>query len=203
MGKVMPLSFSRLWRFLIAFLLRNKHLLILWFQSPSTVILELKKIKSVIVSTFSPSICYEVVELDAMILAFWMLSLKPVFFILLFHLHQDSFSSSFLYAISVVSSLYLRLLMFLLAILIPACASSSLAFCMMYSAYRLNKQGDITQPWGTPFSILNQTIVPCLVLTVASWPAYRVHRKQVMWSGMSMFFKEFSTVYCDPQSQRL
>ena len=126
-----------------------------------------------------------------MILAFWMLSFKPVFFILLFHLHQDAFSSSFLYAIRVVSSLYLRLLMFLLAILIPACASSSLAFCMMYSAYRLNKQGDITQPWGTPFSILNQTIVPCLVLTVASWPAYRFHRKQVMWSGISIFFKNF------------
>ena len=194
MGKVMPLSFSRLWRFLIAFLLRNKHLLILWFQSPSTVILELKKIKSVIVSTFSPSICYEVVELDAMILAFWMLSLKPVFFILLFHLHQDSFSSSFLYAISVVSSLYLRLLMFLLAILIPACASSSLAFCMMYSAYRLNKQGDITQPWGTPFSILNQTIVPCLVLTVASWPAYRVHRREVRWSGTPISLRIFHSL---------
>ena len=78
-SKVMLLLFHRLWRFLIVFLLRNKHLLISWFQSPSTVILELKKIKSVIVSIFPPSICYEVVELDAMILALRMLSFKPVF----------------------------------------------------------------------------------------------------------------------------
>ena len=59
----------------------------------------------------------------------------------------------------------------LLAILIPACDSSSLVLLMMYSAYKLNKQGDSTQPWCTPFTILNQTFVPCPVLTVASWPA--------------------------------
>ena len=58
--------------------------------------------------------------------------------------------------IRVVSSAYLRLLIFLPAILIPACASSSLAFCMMYSAYKLNKQGDNIQPWQTPFPIWNQ-----------------------------------------------
>ena len=55
-SKVMLLLFHRLWRFLIVFLLRNKHLLISWFQSPTTVILELKKIKSVTAFTFSPSI---------------------------------------------------------------------------------------------------------------------------------------------------
>ena len=64
----------------------------------------------------------------------------------LFHsplsLHQEALSSSSLSAIRVVSSAYLRLLIFLLASFIPACASSSPAFCMMYSAYRLNKQGD-------------------------------------------------------------
>ena len=48
-----------------------------------------------------------------------------------------------------MSSAYLRLLIFLLVILIPACASSSLAFCMMYSAYKLNKQSDNIQPWCT------------------------------------------------------
>ena len=58
-------------------------------------------------------------------------------------------------------------------ILIPACVSSSPAFLMMYSAYKLNKQGDNIQPWRTPFPIWNQSIVPCPVLTVASWPAYR------------------------------
>ena len=81
-------------------------------------------------------------------------------------------------------SAYLRLLMFLLAILIPACASSSLAFLMMYSAYKLNKQGDNIQPWHTPFPIWNQSLVPHPVLTVASWLAHRFLRKQVRWSDI-------------------
>ena len=69
-GKVMTLLFDTLSRFIIAFLLRSKCLLILWLQSLSAVILELKKRKSVTASTFSPSICYEVMGLDAMILVF-------------------------------------------------------------------------------------------------------------------------------------
>ena len=63
----MSLLFNMLSRFVIAFLPRSKHLLISWLQSPSTVILEPKKIKSVTVSIVSPSICYEVMGLDAMI----------------------------------------------------------------------------------------------------------------------------------------
>ena len=85
--------------------------------------------------------------------------------------------------LGVVSSAYLRLLMFLLEILIPAYASSSPAFLMIYSAYKLNKQGDNIQPWRTPFPICNQS-VPCPDLTVASWPAYWFPRRQVKWSGI-------------------
>ena len=70
---------------------------------------------------------------DAMILVFWMLSFKPTFSLSSFNFIKWLFSSS-LSAIRVVSSAYLRLLVFLPAILIPACASSSPAFCMMYSA---------------------------------------------------------------------
>ena len=73
-GKVMSLLFNMLSRLVIAFLRRNKRLLISWLQLPSAVILELKKIKSVMVSIVSPSICQEVMGLDAMILVFWMLS---------------------------------------------------------------------------------------------------------------------------------
>ena len=69
-NKVMSLVFNMLSRFVIAYLPRNKHVLISWLQSRSTVILEPKNIKSVTVSTFSPSICVEVMGLDAMILAF-------------------------------------------------------------------------------------------------------------------------------------
>ena len=69
-GKVMPLLFYSLSRFAIAFLPKSKWLLISWLQLPSTVILELKKIKSVIVSIVPPSICHEVMGLDAMTLVF-------------------------------------------------------------------------------------------------------------------------------------
>ena len=69
-GKVMSLLSNMLSRFVIAFLPRSKHLLISWLQSLSAVILELKKIKSVTVSIVSPSICHEVMGLDAMIFIF-------------------------------------------------------------------------------------------------------------------------------------
>ena len=69
-GKVMSLLFNMLSRFLIASLPRSKHLLISWLQSPSAVILEPKKIKSVTVSIVSPYICHEVMGPDAMILVF-------------------------------------------------------------------------------------------------------------------------------------
>ena len=65
-SKVMSLLFNMLSRFVIAFIPRSKHLLISWLQSPSAVILEPKKIKSVTVSIVSPSVCHEVMGPDAM-----------------------------------------------------------------------------------------------------------------------------------------
>ena len=85
-------------------------------------------------------------------------------------------------AIRVVSSAYLKLLIFLPEILTPAYASSSLAFSMMYSVYKLNKHSDNVQSWLTHFPVLNQSYVPCPVLTVASWPAYRFLMRQARWS---------------------
>ena len=78
-GKVMSLLFNVLSSFVIAFLPRSKHLWISWLQSPSAVILEPKKIKSATVSTVSPSICHEVMGLNAIIFICWMLSFKPTF----------------------------------------------------------------------------------------------------------------------------
>ena len=78
-GKVMSLLFNKLSRFLIAFLPRSKCLLISWLKSPSAVILEPKKIKSLTVSIVSPCICHEVTGLEAMIFVFWMVSFKPAF----------------------------------------------------------------------------------------------------------------------------
>ena len=68
--KVMSLLLNMLSRLVIAFLPRSKHLLISWLQSPSAVILEPKKIKSLTVSIVSPFICHEVMGLDAMMLVF-------------------------------------------------------------------------------------------------------------------------------------
>ena len=176
-GKVMSLLFNMLSRLVITFLPRSKRLLISWVQSPSAVILESRKIKSAAVS---PSICHEVMGLDAMILVFWTLSFKLTFSL-----------SSFTFVKR------------LCAILVPACASSSPVFLMMYSARKLNKQGDNIQPWRTPFPIWNQSVVPCPVLTVASWPAYKFLKRQIRWSGISISFRIFYSWLWSTQSKAL
>ena len=105
---------------------------------------------------------------DAMILVlFLILSLKLAFSPSSFTLIKRLFNSCLLSAVRVVSSTYLRLFMFLPLVLIPAYNSSSLAFLMMCSVYRLNKQGN-NRDYCTPFSILNQSVVSYRVLTVAS-----------------------------------
>ena len=130
----------------------------------------------------------------AMIFDFLMLSFKPAFSLSSFNFFKRFFSSSLLSAIRVVSSAYLRLLIFLLTVLIPACASSSRAFHMMYFAYTLNKQCDNIQPWRTPFPIWNQSVIPLLVLIVASWPAYRFLKRQIRWSGIPISWRIFQFV---------
>ena len=106
-------------RFVIDFLARSKCLLISWLQSPSAVIWEPKKVKSVTASTFPPSIWHEVmVWSDVMILVGFNIEFKASFFTLLFHPHQESLSFSSFSAIRVVSSTCLRLLIFLPAMLI-------------------------------------------------------------------------------------
>ena len=166
-GKVMSLLFNMLSRLVIAFLPRSKRLFISWLQSPSAVIFESKKIKSLTVSGASSSISHEVIGPDAMILVFWMYRVLSQ----LFHspLSLSSRGSLVLLHFLLWRWCHLRIWGYdnlLLTILIPACVSPSLAFCMMYSAYKLNKQVD-----STLFPIWNQSLVPCPVLTVVSWPA--------------------------------
>ena len=151
------------------------------------------KMKSVTVSIVSPSVCHEVMGLDAMILFFWMLSIKPTFSLFSFIFIKRLFSSFLLSAINVVSSEYLRVMIFLPEILIPSCASSSLAFHMMYPTSKLNKQGENIHPWciliQTPS--LNQTGNNRLVQNIVSWPAYRFLRRQVRWSGIPISLRIF------------
>ena len=78
-GKVMSLLFNMTSRLVVAFLPRSKYLLISWLQSPSAVILEPPKIRSLTVPIVSPLVCHEVMGLDAMIFVFWMLNFKPTF----------------------------------------------------------------------------------------------------------------------------
>ena len=185
----MSLLFNMLYRLVITFLPRSKRLLISWLQSPSAVILKPRKAKS---ATVPPSICHEVMGPDAMILVFWMLNFKPTFSLSSFTFIKKPFSSSLLSAIRVVSSAYLRLLTFLPTILIPACTSSSLAFCMIYP-----KQGDNIHLWQTLFPIWNQPVVPCLVLTVVSWPVYKFLGRQIRWFGIpiSKNFLQFVVIH--------
>ena len=165
-GKVMSLLFNMLSRLVITFLPRSKHLLISWLQSPSAVILEPPKIESVTVSIVSPSVCREVMGPDAVILVFWMLSFKPDFSLSSFTFIKGLFSSFSLSALRVVSSVYLRLLLFLPAILIPACALSSPAFCIMYFQFSSVQFGSVAQS--------------CLTLRDlkdCSTPGFRVHHQ--------------------------
>ena len=146
-GKVMSLLFNMLSGLIITFIPRSKCPLISWLQSPSTVILESPS-KNKVWHCFHcfPSYfpwsngtgCHD--------LSFLNVEFKANFLLSSFTIIKRLFSSYSLFAISVVSSAYLRLLIFVSAILIPACASSSPAFLMMYSACKLNKQGDNIQP---------------------------------------------------------
>ena len=189
----MSLLFNTLSRFIIAFLPRSKCLN---FMVAVTICSDFGAQESKICHYFhifpfylpwnDGTGCHD--------LNFWMLSFKPAFSVTSLTLIKRLFSSSLLSAIRVVSSVYLRLLIFLPAILIPACDSSSLTLCMMYSTQKLNNQGDNIQLWRTPFPIWNQSVVPCLVLTIASWPAYKFLRRQVRWSGIPISLRIFHSL---------
>ena len=197
----MSLLFNMLSWFVITFLPRSKSFN---FMTAVTVHSYLGAQENKICHCFHffPSICNKVIGPDASILVFLMLSFKLAFSFSSFSLIKRYFSSSSLSPIRGVSSAYLRLLI-ILAVLILACNSSSPAFRMMYSAYRLNKQGDIIQPWHTSFPILNQSFVTCLVLTVNSWPAYRFLWRQVRCCGFPISLRIFHSLLWSTQSKAL
>ena len=131
-GKIISLLFNMLSRLVVTFLPRTKRLLSSWLQSPSALILEPPKIKSATVSTVSLSICHKVMGLDAVILVFWMLNFKPTFSLSSLTFIKRLFSS--LSLIRVVSSAYLRLLIFLPAVFIPALLppAQSFSWCTLH-----------------------------------------------------------------------
>ena len=124
----------------------------------------------------------------------WMLTFKPAFSLSSFI--RRLFSSFLLSAIRVVLSevIYSS----------PGNLDSSLCFIqpsILYSAYKLNKQGDNIQPSYTPFPILNQFVVPCPALIVASCPAYRFLRRQVRCSGIPISLRIFHSLLWSTQSK--
>ena len=165
--------------------------------------LEPKKIKPLTVYTFS--LLFAMKWWDWMTWSyFWRSSFKPAFSLSCFTLIKRLFSSSLLSAFGVASlSVYLKWLIFPLVLLTPAYESSSPAFQMMFSAYKLNKQGDNTQPWCILFPVFKQSAVPCPVLTVASWPAYRFLRRQVRWSGIPISWRVFHSLLWSVLSKTL
>ena len=150
-------------RFVIAFLPRSKCLLISWLQLLSAVILVPKKLEPVTVTIFPSSICHEMMGPSFMLLVFLMLSFKAVFSLYSSTFIKRLFSSSPLSAFRIVSSAYLWLLIFLLTVLNPVYDLSSLAFHMMYSAYKLNKRDDNIQPCIL-FPILDPSVVSTCIL---------------------------------------
>ena len=84
-----------------------------------------------------------------------------------------------------------------------SCASSSPALRMMYSAYKLSKQGDNISPWCIPFPILNQIVVPYLFLTIASWPAYRFLKRQVRWSVIPISWRISHSLLWSTQTHKI
>ena len=144
---MLPLLFNMLSRLVIAFIPRSKWLLLLWMQSLFTVTLEPKKIKvCYCFHFFPPSFFHEVMGMDVMIFILWMLSFKPAFNS---PLSPSPRSSLVPFHFLLLKWYHLHIWdcwYFFPALLIPACESSIPALCMMYSAYKLNKQGDNIQP---------------------------------------------------------
>ena len=134
-------------------------------------------------------------------IGFLISSFKLAFSLSSFTLIKRFFSPSLLSAIRVVSSAYL--LINLPVVMIPACNSSSPTFLMMCFAYKLNKEDDNKQPHHTPSSILNQSVVPYKVLTLASWLVYSFLRRQVRWSGIPITLRVFHHLLWSTQSKDL
>ena len=136
---------------------------------------------------------------DAMILVFWMLSFKPTFRLSSFTFIKRLFGSlchkNGVICISEVIDIS------------PGNIDSNLCFLQpsishdIYSAYKLNKQSDNIQPWGTPFPIWNWSVVPCTVLTVASWPAEGFLRRPVRWTDIPISLGIFLSLLWSTQSR--
>ena len=138
---------------------------------------------------------------DAMILFFWTLSFKPAFHSPLSPSSRGSLVplcclSLEWYHLHIWGCWYFSWKSWFQLVIQPA-------MCMRYSACKLNKWADNIQPWHIPFTILNQSVVPCPVLTVTFCPAYRFLRRQIRWSGIPISLRIFHSLLGSTQSKVL
>ena len=150
---------------------------------------------------FSPIYPHEVMGPDAMIFIFWMLSFKPAF-------HSPLSSSGSLvpfcflplkwYHLYIWGCWYFSQQSWFQLVLHPAWHFVWCSLHMRISRVTIYSLGVLT-----PFPIWNQSVFPCPVLTVASWPAYRFLRRQVIWSSIPISLRIFHSFYCDLRSQKL
>ena len=168
-------------------------------QSPPTVVMMPKKIKSIPVSIVCPFMHHKVMGPDAMIVIFWMLNFKRTLSLSTFNFIKRLFVS-LLSAVRVVSSAYRRLLIFLPAILIQL--HPTWHFCMMQSAY-VKQAGLHYKALMQSFPNLNQLMFYVPVLTAAFWPAYRFVKRQLRWSGIHVSLRIFHSIVWSTQSKAL
>ena len=188
----------------LCFLICCVGLSIFWFHGAITVCSDLRtpQIKFSTISIIPLSICHEVIEPDSMILVFWLLSFNPAYSLSSLTFRSFLIPLHFLplgwYHLHIWSCWYFSQQSWFQLV-----SHNSPAFHMMYSECKLNKQDDSIQPWCTPFSILNQSVVPCPILAVASWRAYRFLRRQIRWSGILISLRIFHSLLWSTQSEAL
>ena len=131
---------------------------------------------------------------DAMIFIFWILSFKPTFSLSSFTFIKRLFSSSSL-SVHIWDYWYFSWQSWFQLFQLVLLPAQRFSWCTLYITY--------IQPWCTPFPIWNQSVVPCAVLTVASWFSYRFLKRQVRWSGIPISFRIFQSLVWSTQSKAL
>ena len=197
-SKVMSLLFNMLSRLVITFLPRSKRLSISWLQLLSAVIWSPRKLNPLLFPLFPHLFAMKWWD-QRLITVFWMLSFKTAFSLFSFTFIKRLFSSSSLSAMSGITCI---------SEIVDISPSNldfslrfSLVFHMIYSS--LNKQGDNIQPWCILFPVLNQSTVPCSLVTIASFSACRFLRRQERWSGIPVSLRIFHSLLWSTQSKAL
>ena len=200
--KVMSLLFNMLSRFVIVFLPRSKRLL---FMASGTICSDFGAQEKNVYHSFH---CFPIYlpwsdETGYHDLSVLNVEFEASFFTLPFHFHEEALQFLFVFCrkgVVICRSDSIDIS--------PSILHSSLCFTWSGILHdvlciKLNTQGDSIPPWHTSLPVLNQSFVPCPVLTVSSWPAYRFLRMQISWSDIPIPWRIFHSLLWSPQSKAL